>query len=281
MRDTLKEQSYYELLPLSLLGPEALRKVEIDPDRAVGIGNPIGEELSLLQASHLPSLLDHAERALDLVQRELRTFHIGHVFEKGKEEQNMLTMMVTAKHETDLRHDPFLTVKQGMGMTLDAIGFTASTTPVVQCPAYAHPGRFATISVLGTLVGELFEVHPDVRERFKLPARAAAATINLTALLAMQGVPKIATPLPHFPGISYDETMTRAHSEEVRDTLKRLVENTPLLERAEIIDLYDGKPFQKGNYSLTVHFTYRALDRTLTEEEAQKVHTQVLGSLKT
>ena len=235
---------------------------------------------------------------------DLHTFHIGHIFVKtphsvktphqestnssndyqssisaadgasleangaSHQEQNLLTMLITAKHSTDLKHDPLLLLKQHLTTALHDIGFTESFTSVVQCPPYAHPGRYATISVLGTVIGELFEVHPNVRERFKLPARAAVATVNLTALLAMESAPLIAHELPRFPSIRYDETIQRTHDDELRDSLRQLSEKNPLLESVEIVDLYDGRPLQSGQFNLTLRFTYRAADKTLTEDEA-------------
>jgi phenylalanyl-tRNA synthetase beta subunit len=195
-------------------------------------------------------------------------------------EHEELSMLITAKHHADLKHDPLLEVKRHLLEALGKIGFAMSITPVIECPAYVHPGRYATVSVLGTVVGEIFEVHPDIRERFKLPGRAAVATINVTTLLSMEGAVTVMKALPQFPSVSYDETIKRTHDDGIGDTLKNLKEKSLLLENVEIVDLYDGKPLKQGQFNLTLRFTYRATDKTLTEDEAKKEHTKVLALLR-
>ncbi|HAF59691.1 MAG TPA: hypothetical protein DCK81_00905, partial [Clostridiales bacterium UBA9856] len=52
-----------------------------------------------------------------------------------------------------------------------------------------------------------------------------------------------------------------------------------LLEKVELFDIYRGKQVPEGKKSVSFTLTYRASDRTLTDEEVNKVHESVLDAL--
>ncbi|MEK7562810.1 MAG: phenylalanine--tRNA ligase subunit beta, partial [Patescibacteria group bacterium] len=80
LRDALGALGYMELIPLSLVGPDLLKKCNLDPVKCVQVENPIGEEVSIMQPCVMPQILDHASRNMLLVQDALKTFHIGKIF---------------------------------------------------------------------------------------------------------------------------------------------------------------------------------------------------------
>ncbi len=298
VRDSLKESVFAEVLPLSLVGPALLQKARMNPDDAIKIQNPIGEETSLLHTSTLPGLLEHAQRNLLTAGKELQTFTVSHVFKKvadpeqsrgGSDEWPELGMLradLEGSGDHDLKRDPFLLLKQDIELALQAISLTAEWKKQDNPPSAAHPGRAARIIINGNDVGYLSEVHPDVRSAFDLPHRAAIAAINLSTVLAQGRKPQIPRALPAFPAITYDVTVPREQNQSTEALLCTLQKTSPLLENIEIIDLYSGKPSgqqpangKQGTFNLTLRFTYRAPDRTLTENEAQKEQEKVLQAL--
>ena len=54
----------------------------------------------------------------------------------------------------------------------------------------------------------------------------------------------------------------------------------PLLEHAELIDLYRGAQLAEGQCSQAYRLRYRDPKRTLTDEEIEPVHQKILSSLK-
>ena len=54
----------------------------------------------------------------------------------------------------------------------------------------------------------------------------------------------------------------------------------PILEEARLIDLYSGESIPKDKISLSFHFIYRHLQRTLLAEEVDRAEQQVLVQLK-
>lgn len=279
LRESLKNDDYMELLPLSLLGSELLKKSGMDDAHAVRISNPLGEDMALMQTSTLPALLVHAEKNLLLSAGSLKTFHWGHVFSTKNDEHTELSILHSAKEETGLTNDPFLLTKQSLTTALQAMGYAASFIPAKASPAYAHPGRYADVVVAGVTVGSVFELHPSVRERFGITHRAGAAQVNMTALMAIEPAERMAKAVAQFPAVSYDVTLPWRQDKAVGELLATLRNHSQLLEHVEVADLYHGKQHQPKEYNLTLRFTYRAPDRTLTEDEAKKEHEKLLATV--
>ena len=122
----------------------------------------------------------------------------------------------------------------------------------------------------------ILEAHPEVRARFDLPHRTAAAELDLALLFGLKPGERMAKAVPSFPAIVYDTTVEWNQQKEVGGLLKKLAASHPLLEKAEIADLFHGDKHAPNDYSLTLRFTYRAADRTLTEDEVKKAHGEVL-----
>ena len=279
MRDTLKAINYIETVPLSFTSKQLLEKSGFDPAHAIEIENPLGDETALLQTSTLPQLLAHAEKNL-LQAGTLRTFHWSHVFEKGKPEHLELSMLLATREETKLLDDPFLLMKEEMLRALKAAGYDLTIAETKDIPAYAHPGRIAAVMFGKEKVGDVFEVHPTIRKHFDLPNRAAAAIINLHALLKNPPIAQTIKNLSLFPAVVYDVTITRTQKDSLDALLKKAQQGNELLESIVVQDLYSGKPLTDGQYNLTLRFTYRSQERTLTEEEAKAAHEKVMANIE-
>jgi len=271
MRDALKEQGYIELLPLSLVGPDVLSKVGIDAETCAEIENALGKETSLMTPSTLPALLEHAEKNLLAFEDVLRTFFVSTVFAKTGDSHTELGMLITAKSQTSLLSSPFYLLKQELETALHDAGY-AMDVDICKTPlSYALHGSVADIIVQGKTIGILYEVHPEVRKRFDLPAKAAAISVNISALKALTATVTVAKALPEFPAITYDTTIDMTHDKSVSALKEKISKSSALLESIEVIDLYEK---ESGAYKLTLRCTYRSPKKTLTEQEVQKEYKE-------
>lgn len=278
LRDAAVAGGFTELLPLSLVGPLLLRKAGFNPDDAVALQNPLGEEYSLLTPSVLPKLLEQAQHNVRRTPL-LKTFSVSHVFSRPRDEHRECGFLLAESDAKGLLQDPALRLKRDLHTIMDILGIDISVQQGAAAPAFAHPGRCADLFSQGKIVGCIATVHPDIAERFDLPASTAVATLDLDTLFAAATDERIAKPVPAFPAVSYDITVQRSQRDATDALLNKLRGSHELLESVEIVDLYDGKPQTPGNFALTLRFTYRAADRTLTEDEAKKAHDLVTASL--
>ncbi len=284
LRMALKENTFTEILPLSLTGPASLKRCNLDPANAVTVQNALGEELSLLHTSTLPGLLEHLERNYLLGKDTFRTFHWGKVFGK-KSEHLELTALLTdvqslRKEDEPLNESAFLELKEAMSHALSSMGYEASVEALAQAPAQAHPGRAGSVQVQDHMVGTIYELHPEIRARLNVhPAvakRVAICTLDLTKLLALKPKAKTAVALPVFPEVFFDENLELEPGKALSPLMKKMQSGSLLLESIEVVDLYRSPAHKPGASRATLRFTYRAADKTLTEEEAKREHQKVL-----
>lgn len=276
LRDTLKEKGWYELVHLAFTSPAMMKKAGLDPKDAESIENPLGEELSRMRTSLLPAMLETIAREVKKIDgSHLRAFEYGRVFQDGKQPEH-LCLVVAAKGKTTLKDEPVLLVKADLETAFTHLGynFTFETT-TKNLPPFAHAGRSANVLCDGKVIGLITEVQPIIAKAFDLPSRTAVAWIDWETLKKTVPNVQIFKTLPAFPAIEFDETIPMPKSSYAA-LITKLKTLDALLRDVHIADVYEGADIR----TMTLHFTYRADDRTLTQEEVEKVHTRVLAELK-
>jgi len=133
-----------------------------------------------------------------------------------------------------------------------------------------HPGRCAEFLLPnGDGIGYAGELHPAVCAAFGLPARTAAAEIDLDALIAAAPATGDIPLISAFPvakedvALIVDEGVPAAAVERASRAGAG-----PLLESVWLFDVYTGPQIGNGMKSLAYALRFRAADRTLTDAEA-------------
>ncbi len=279
-REYLKEERFTEVVPLSLVGPSLLKKCRLDAANAVPVLNALGEELSVLQTSTLPRLLEHASKNLLFVGDAVRTFTCSHVFSEREGEWLECGILMVERRGLPLAVTPFLAIKQLVMDAFTGNGMKAEIRESKNIPPFGHPGRSADLLIEGKAVGLICELHPSVATAFDLPGRAATVLLDFTSLLALPINSAVYTELSQYPSVTYDLTVTLDSSKKTADFIARVRKSSPLLVDVSVVDLFEGAKLAKGQYNLTVRCTYRAPDRTLTEEEVKREHAKVEGLMQ-
>ncbi|WP_024793026.1 phenylalanine--tRNA ligase subunit beta [Tomitella biformata] len=130
-----------------------------------------------------------------------------------------------------------------------------------------HPGRCAELTVDGVVVGYAGELHPAVLERAGLPPRLCALELDLDALPLVENLP--APRISQFPAVLQDVAVVvdaAVPAAAVESALRAGAGE--LLEDLSLFDVYTGEQVGEGKKSLAYALTFRADDRTLTEDDA-------------
>jgi phenylalanyl-tRNA synthetase beta chain len=88
-------------------------------------------------------------------------------------------------------------------------------------------------------------------------------------------------PLPKYPSVDRDIAMIVSADipyQSIREVIVKSAGN--LAERVELFDLFSGQGISPGHYSLAVHVVYRDSNKTLSDEDVNRLHAQVLETLK-
>jgi phenylalanyl-tRNA synthetase beta chain len=133
-----------------------------------------------------------------------------------------------------------------------------------------HPGRCAEFTLpAGGAIGYAGELHPDVRVAFGLPSRAAAAEIDLDALIAAAPASGDIPMISGFPMAKEDVALIVDNEVPAAAVERALRAGAgPLLESVWLFDVYTGPQIGEGKKSLAYALRFRAPDRTLTDAEA-------------
>lgn len=279
LRETLVGAGYHEALTFSFIGQSDLDRLGLpadDPRRSgIALVNPLREEEGVMRTTLLPGLLKAAEHNVNRQIGTVALFEAGKVFldaggEIPDQPEFMAFVSVGPMHggwfgpsrEPDALDATGLW--EGLVATM-GLREVASVSPA--SPPAFHPGRAAEVAVGGSAVGVVGELHPRVARAFGLEGRVVAGELALDELLTDPGLWQY-RPAGAFPPVIFDlafdcpEAVTAA-------ALTDLVAETSgdLLENLLLFDEFRGDPLGAGRKSIAFRLTFRALDRTLTDDE--------------
>ncbi|MGL5824205.1 MAG: phenylalanine--tRNA ligase subunit beta [Nocardioides sp.] len=142
-----------------------------------------------------------------------------------------------------------------------------------------HPGRCADLVAGGQLIGHAGELHPKVCAGYGVPARTAAAEVNLDALLA-QAIDVVAAPsFSAFPIAKEDVALIVEDSVSAAEVERALRDGAgEMLESIRLFDVFTGAQLGTGKKSLAFALRFRAQDRTLQEGEAGAARDAAVAS---
>ncbi len=105
--------------------------------------------------------------------------------------------------------------------------------------------------------------------------RAAAFAIDLGKLAGLASPVVEFTAFGPFPPLRQDLAVTLPESVAAAEALARVrAAAGELLEEARVFDVYTGEQVGEGRRSLALALSFRALERTLTDEDVEPVRAQ-------
>jgi phenylalanyl-tRNA synthetase beta chain len=130
-----------------------------------------------------------------------------------------------------------------------------------------HPGRCAEVVIGDTVVGHAGQLHPAVVERSGLPKGTCAVELDLDAVPITEAMP--APSVSPFPAVFQDVSLIVGEDIAAQTVVDAVRDGAgELLEDVRLFDVYTGPQIGDGRKSVTLALRFRAVDRTLTEDEA-------------
>jgi phenylalanyl-tRNA synthetase beta chain len=292
--DALIAQGLDEIVGWSFTGPDLVRRLRLPHEAtAVEIENPMSSEQARLRTTLLGSLLDVARRNRAQRAETLRLFEAGAVYlpDPGRrlprEPHHVGALLIGAVRpatwrEPNPRSADFFAAKGALQGLLDRLGVPWSVSAPDEPEPFLHPGRAATIVVADQGVGWLGEIHPVVAADWDIEDTVAGFELDLDALAPHAVLTPIYEDLTSFPEVREDLAVIVSQGVGAARVLAVVREaGKPLLQRAEVFDVYrDPERLGEGNVSLAIRLSYRAPDRTLTDEQVAKQRDEIVGALE-
>ena len=249
------------------------------------IANPLSEKFAVLRPSLLPGLVDACVHNRRRERRDVRLFETGSRFTaegEGRAAAFAWCGAAAGPHwSAPDRAVDFFDAKGLVEALVAAARLTVEYVPIER--PYLVPGRAAEVRIDSRSLGVVGQLRPEVAEARGFPGGEAiyVGEIDLAVMAGDAGGEFRATPLPRFPSIVRDISMLvdeALPAAAVRGTIRSEAPET-LASIAEF-DRYQGKGIPAGRISLSVRLTFRAPDRTLTDEEAQAATERIVEALR-
>ena len=284
IRQTMLSCGLSETYTYSFTSPKIFDKINLPEDselrKTVVITNPLGEDFSVMRTTTLPDMLEVLATNYNRRVEEAKLFEVSHVYlpkslplTELPYEKPVLTIGMYGKVE-------FYDVSGIVDELMSVLGITQyEYEPVKDNPAF-HPGRTAKLIVRGKECGILGEIHPDVAEKFDAAQRNYIAMIDMEPLADAAVLKPEYKPLPKYPAVTRDIAMLVDDDVLVKQ-IEQLISAKAgkILEEIRLFDVYKGKQVPEGKKSVAYSITFRASDRTLTDEEVGKAMSGILKAL--
>lgn len=282
IRDALTHAGLYESMTYSFIDPKENDMVAMSQDdvrrKTVAISNPLGEENSVMRTDMLSSVMKVLRTNYNRRNAEAGIFEIGTVYlpegEVLPKETQVVAMGMYGMGD-------FYDMKGKVEQLLEEIGISNYDFAVCKENPAFHPGRCASVLVGGAVIGALGQVHPKVAANFKVGTDVYCALLDFEALLSGYTTDRKFKPLPKFPATSRDIAVLLDASMNVGEIEKIIKkQNSPILESYKLFDVYQGEQVGKDKKSVAYSLSFRADDRTLTDEEVNAVMDKILDALQ-
>ena len=131
------------------------------------------------------------------------------------------------------------------------------------------------------VLGIFGDVHPTVLATWEIDAPAAFLAIDVGKAVAAAPDEATYDDLTTYPELRQDLAVIVA-DDVTADRVLTVVRTAgaPLIADAGVFDVYRGEQVGEGRVSLALHLSFRAADRTLSDEDVAPLRDQIVGALE-
>ncbi|HXW58320.1 MAG TPA: phenylalanine--tRNA ligase subunit beta [Solirubrobacteraceae bacterium] len=305
--DALVGRGLYESVGWTFASPalaDRLRLADDDPRRmAPVVENPLSEEQSRLRTMLLGSLLDTAAHNVSRGLADLRLFEVGTVFaltpdgaranapdasgargETGVAERRSLGVLLSGRlDEPSWRvAEPAMADFFAAKAMLEALTRALRVDGLALAPArqpFLHTARTADVQVGGESIGWIGELHPLVAQAWELPG-ASCLELDLDRLIAHAQARRAYEDLIGYPPLRRDLAVVMPAGVPAAEVLAAAREAAgELLRDVRVFDVYTGQQLGPGRRSLALALSFRASDRTLSDDDVAPASERIVAAL--
>ncbi len=295
-RRVLTSGGFSEAMTFAFIERAAALPFAVGGAEPAAIANPLSEKFAVLRPSLLPGLVDACAHNRRRGRKDVRLFEIGSRFAppgsaarsgQAVEQHAAAAIWLGAAEgphwSAPTRTADFFDMKAVAERVCSAFG-VGDAVFVPADHTFLVRGRAATVRGGDRELGIIGQLAPAVADARGLPGAEETYVIELD----MDGLAHMARgddlrvqPLPRFPAIVRDVSIVvdeALPAAAVRGTIRSAAPAT--LESIVEFDRYQGGGVPEGRVSLSIRLTFRAPDRTLTDDEAQDATERIVSAVR-
>jgi phenylalanyl-tRNA synthetase beta chain len=293
LRNFLSNSGFMEIITQNMID---LNTSNLFTENPVKIANPLGEELSIMRSSLVPSIIKTIERNIRNGNEDIQLFEIGKSFSKidspdnfikGINERENLIIAISGNNypkqwgykskEVDFYDIKGISEELFEMLAIDGMKFIQSN----ENPFYYSPNCLE-INVNGQTLGYCGEIAKTFSKRFDLEKNVYILEINLSKLYQFTQKPAKYSHVSSLPKSTRDLAFVVNADIQVNDILNLVRENgTELLKDLILFDIYQGKGIDPDKKSVAFSMIFSSNDRTLTDDEIEKIINNLIKLIET
>ena len=293
----LADNGFYEVMNNSLTKAEYAQNYDfLDERETVKLLNPLSSELNAMRQTLLFSGLENVMRNVNNKSADLRLFEFGKTYHLNPqsavgddvtvryEEHEMMSLFVTGKLGDDnwegkSAEADFFYLRNMIDNFLVKVNFPMEK---VQLVTDTEPRMFA--QHVSYKVDEVTPIHigvlrADILRQFDLKRPVYYAEIDVAAVNALRKTAVNYTPINPYPAVRRDLALV-VDKNVTYDMLEKIGYKyaSKLLKQVNLFDVYEGSSIGDGKKSYALNFVLQSTDRTLTDEEINKVMNKLISA---
>lgn len=290
VRRYLEGAGLYQAVTYALTSPAKATAFSLEVKDTVKLSMPMSEERSVLRQSIVPQLLEVLKYNVARQNDSVALYETGTVFlhtadnELPEEREHVAGALTGLWHSQAWQGEKkaldFFVAKGILEGLFEKLGVSGQIAFSAAQIDGMHPGRTASVSLNGTYIGYVGQIHPKVQQQYDIK-ETYVFELSLQALLQADVAPIAYTSIPRFPSITRDIALVVDSATVAGDVLAIITEaGGKLLKEVSVFDVYEGEHMEAGKKSLAFSLKYFDPEKTLTDEEVTKAHTKVLDAVK-
>ncbi len=280
-----------EVITYALTTPEKAVQFSTNPSNLTELMWPMTVDRSVLRQNMVAGILDTVAYNVARKNKDLALYEIGKVFEQtGNPQEELpteinsfafaLTGLVTEKDfQTPAVPVDFFYAKGILEALFDRLGLKVEYT-ATQALAGMHPGRTATISLDGQVVGFVGQVHPVTAKDYNIP-ETYVAEVNLTAIEQAIQPAKPFVEITKFPAVTRDIALLLKAEISQKEVVEAIeAAGVKRLTDIKLFDVFSGEKLGLGMKSMAYTLTFQNPEDTLADEEVARYMEKIQKSLE-
>ncbi|AVR97278.1 phenylalanine--tRNA ligase subunit beta [Pseudoduganella armeniaca] len=282
VRHQLADLGYQEVVNMSFV--EAQWELDFAAnDNPIKLQNPIASQLSVMRSSLIGSLVANVRYNLNRKAARVRVFEVGAVYHRdaavadgpltvaGYRQPQRVAAIAYGPQADEQWGQPtrdvdFFDVKAD----LEALFAPAQLRFAKLDHPALHPGRAASVTLDGKVIGFVGELHPRWLQKYDLPKAPVLFEVDAEAL-QQRSVPQYQE-ISKFPGTTRDLALVVKQHVAAQDLLDAFAAAVAAAEHGRIVqaivlfDEYRGKGLEADEKSLAFRFSLQDTQTTLQDE---------------
>ncbi|NQY73621.1 MAG: phenylalanine--tRNA ligase subunit beta [Candidatus Margulisbacteria bacterium] len=283
----LRASGFSEIKTFPMVSPELLNTLGIKQNTSLTLQNPLNPEESIMRPSLLPSLLLALMRNLKRQQQMLQLFEIGTCFQNSKNQHTSCACLVTGDYmmgtympdDKAQIHWDFQKLKGVLNHLLHSVSVINSGFKQSKL-SFLHPKKSLDIFISNETVGHVGFLHPIIMK--ELGVHSPVGYIELNVDLLVPHIQKFTyEPISKYPQTRRDISIIVPKSFTYEDIVSLIRhEKNSWVQDIFLFDYFENEKMGEDNKSLALGLIYQGSEETLTDDDVNKVHQQLVSVLK-